>query len=72
MKVTKSNGVEVFEWQFDSLDVQDVLRTAHQQAISMGANAVSNFTAAEVSRRVGTVLVTGVEITGFAIRRLDP
>ena len=58
------------EWVFSPLLIDDVVREAHKRAVAMGANAVVNFSVKAAPTVVGTVTIPGIEVSGFAIKRV--
>jgi len=63
-------------WQIQKVDLEKIIESFHKKAISMGANAIITFKINSVTKtyEVGStnpVIITGVELTGFAIKRLD-
>lgn len=56
-------------WHFSTLHVDDVVKEAHQRAVAMGADAIVNFDVKAAPEVVQTVVVPGIEATGFAIKR---
>lgn len=56
-------------WHFSALRVENVVQEAHRRAVAMGADAIVNFDVKSAPEVVKTVVVPGIEATGFAIKR---
>lgn len=68
-------GREKFkEWRFKPLDVQDVLRAAHRHAVERGADALVDLKLTATDRPIekSSQRQPGIELSGYAIRRLSP
>ena len=51
------------------INVEKAINEIYNKAVTMGADAITRFDVNATSRENGTLLVTGVEISGFAIKR---
>jgi hypothetical protein len=67
-KLETVNAVQ--RWIFSDLKVQDVIAEAHRKATGMGADAVVKLDIRANDKTVGLITVPGIEVSGFAIRRL--
>lgn len=56
-------------WHFSTLHVDEIVKEAHRRAVAMGADAIVNFEVKSAPEVVQTVVVPGIEATGFAIKR---
>ena len=70
-----TRATEVGDWVIEAITIQDALEAMYQLAAEMGANAVINLEITRVVEEYGssitsTLVLQGIEISGFAIRRL--
>lgn len=60
-----------YVWQFDPVPVAEVLDSMYARATALHADALTKFTLRTVTRPGPGTDVPGIEVSGFAIRRLD-
>lgn len=68
---SRSGSGDQYYWQTGDLNVEKAIDEIYKKADSLGANAITRFEITSTSRRNGNIIVEGVEISGFAIKRLD-
>lgn len=66
--------IDIRKWVIEDISIDIALDTVHSECIKMGANALVNFEL-ELNEEAYTnftnpVIITGMRITGFAIRRI--
>jgi|WetSurMetagenome_2_1015567.scaffolds.fasta_scaffold00070_3 hypothetical protein len=70
-----SQSDRISEWQKDPYSLQNVLPRVYDICVKLGADALVNFDYELIKRDVADIpnhsTLTGVRITGFAIKRLD-
>lgn len=67
-------GYKYGPWRADYLQMQEAIHSMYEQATGMGADALVNFESKGVVAPhpiYSSVQVPGIEISGFAIKRLD-
>lgn len=69
LKVQRSSGATLSEWQQEPVNVADALQQARDQAAELGADALTNVVITQPTRQAWGAVLSGVEISGFAIRR---
>ena len=58
-------------WRIEILNTQQALRSAYEQAIALGANALSSFDISEEEDNTQFISYKYLVVSGFAIRRLN-
>lgn len=61
--------VEAKGWQSEGIEIDTVLNKYHERLVAMGADAVMNFKTTTVNKNYNTVVVVGLKMEGFAIKR---
>lgn len=69
----KLNKYNAEEWRFSAVGADEALAEARKQAAALGADAIVNVvlsaTTKSIAERAGAVIVPGIELRGFAIKR---
>jgi hypothetical protein len=68
-EVDRRTGMKA--WVFKEISVQDALTETRRRAVAMGANALANFNVHSSPKLIGSLTIPGIEVSGFAIKRLD-
>jgi len=67
---SNKRGYRVVEDYYpEKINVKKTIDKIYKVAKNMGADAITNFNVTPTSRKNGTLVVQGVEISGFAIKR---
>lgn len=62
-------NAEIKEWISKEIDGDKLLAAAYQRAVKMGADAIIELKILSITKREPEVLVNGLQLQGFAIKR---
>ncbi len=57
------------DWEVENVKIDEVLDRAYKEATALGADAITHFDVRSITRTIEGATLTGVEISGFAIKR---